>query len=184
MGRLTERVHFRIAITALIIVAFGIGIMVYGIRKTMLFYSQPVELESLRGDDLPDSRVELDAYRVVSSTNASGYLYYVIEYKTGLYTLVEVVDNSFYSEKINNQNRSGICEQEYVIKGYLRRLKDESVKKQLKELGYDYNDFVGDGMYAIKIVEDDKFSIIFGSSVVILAVGCLIVNFVVKKKNV
>ena len=94
------------------------------------------------------------------------------------------MDNSFYSEKINNQNRSGICEQEYVIKGYLRRLKDESVKKQLKELGYDYNDFVGDGMYAIKIVEDDKFSIIFGFSVVILAVGCLIVNFVVKKKNV
>ncbi len=184
MSRLVGRVHFRIAITSLIIVLFGIGIMVNGICKTLLYYSSPADLCSLREDELSNSRVELSDYSVVWSFNASGYLYYVIEYKTGEYTLVEVKDNSYYSEKIKHHKRNGIDDQEYVINGYFQKLKFDTAKTQLTEKGFDYNQFVGGGMYAIKILEDDRFSIIFGLSVVVLAVGCLIVNYIVEKKNI
>lgn len=184
MDKLVESVHFRIAITSLIIAVFGIAIMVSGFRKTMLYYSTPVDLVSLQGDDLSNSRVELSNYGVVSSFNASGYSYFVIEYKTGQYTLVEVYENSYYFTNINIQKANGLGEKEYVINGYLYKLKDDTVKTQLTEQGYDYNKVVGGGMYAVKILEDDRFPIIFGLSVVILAVGCLIVNYVVVKKEI
>lgn len=180
MSRLVGRVHFRIAITSLIIAVFGIVIMVNGFRKTILYYSTPVDLVSIRDDELSNSRVELSDYSVVCSFNASGYIYYVIEYKTGEYTLVEVKDNSYYSEKINHHKSN----QEYVINGCLQKLKFDTAKTQLTEKGFDYNKFVGGGMYAIQILEDDRFSIIFGLSVVILAIVCLIVNYVVEKKNI
>lgn len=160
------------AFSIVFLLAFAV-ITFFGVRELVLFYKEPVSVEELKNSFADNTRVKLTRYRVAGVFDTPGYSYFILEYQDGEYVLFESRKDGSIYRRINSQSSYRITENEYVIEGYMHRLKDyqlEGVRNALSERGIDASQTDRIGRYAVTIVVKDYFMAIFGLVIMLLTV--------------
>ena len=186
MNHLEKRLHFRIFLLSLVVLLVGVIIAVGGIVKTVRYNSKPVEIKSLQENMQSGARIEIIQYRVVGLFENSGLVYYIIECSEDPFFLIEVNKDSYYANILNSQNKNDVVDQKYVIEGVIETFDSDQVddiRSILFDKGYEESEIESYGIYKIKILENEKTSIIFGLLLVVLALVCVMLNgWMVKDK--
>ena len=188
MGGAIGRLYLRLIVLSFIILAFGVVITVYGVKYTCIYYSTPANGYEINNNFKNNKHVILSNYVNEGDMDLLGYTYYLIKYTDDDYIVVETQKNGFLSHKLSDQIGVDETYNTFAINGYLRKMDDityESICNELKDAGYDSGVIDNIANFKICYLKGSEItSIIFGSSLILVSISCLIaLRWLIKKRR-